>query len=114
MYTDLFDKWVEISKLADDSFAKEQVDCAQKLISRLQKCDPACLHEGVLSGQVCCVLQNLFRLMQAADGIHQYCLSHQTFVPGEGAASADVTITDMDTDNTSVLSLLEIKWLNVH
>jgi hypothetical protein len=110
MYGELFDMWAKISVMTGDDFSKQEVDCSQKLISRLQKCASSDLHEGVLSGLVCCILQDLCRLMEAADGKHHHCVSHQTYIPGAGAASADVTITDMDTDVTSVLSLLAIKW----
>ena len=93
----------EISIISD--FADVQVKCASKLISRLKDCNQENLHESVLSGLFCFTLQDIFRLFRAADGIHQ-CLLHQKYIPGSGAASADITIMDMDTNVTSVLSLL--------
>ncbi len=86
MYTELFDKWTEISAMADVDFSKEQVDCSQILIARLQKCDQHNFHEGILSGVVCCTLQDLFRLFEAADrGDHPlaYHIRHLFLVQGQ-------------------------------
>ncbi len=65
MHTELFDKWTEISAIADVLLAKEQVDCVQNLIARLQRCHRANVQQGVLSGLVCCIIEDLLRPFEA-------------------------------------------------